>query len=216
MSKYKLPARLRRFTKRLQDEVVDIGVTNFYSAKRTNIKRENLERYFSEMYEQNTDTLLVGEAPGYNGCRLTGIPFSSEHIVRHGTAKKRMFGLNNGYRASNVKAHKEQSASAIWDVLDSLESLPLLWNAFPFHPYEKDNLNSNRKPNAKELALGEEYLHELIKIFDIHNVIAIGNVADNILTKMDIKHIKVRHPSYGGKTLFKEQLLAYYRNRDRS
>jgi len=209
----KMPARLKRFTRRLQNEKVEGDVTNFYSARRTNKKRSNLEKYFSYMYAQGTSTLLVGEAPGYNGCRLTGVPFTSEHIIRYGVGRDSLFGIENGYKASKKRAKKEQSASSVWDVIQKLDELPLLWNAFPFHPHQKAEADSNRKPTVKELQIGEAYLHELIEIFKIKDVIAIGNVADDILNRMQIEHIKVRHPSYGGKTLFKEQLLCYYKTK---
>ncbi len=206
----RLPSSLKHFTRRLQEETIEGCVTNFYNAKRTNARRYNLERYLSYIYEQGTDTLLVGEAPGYNGCRLTGVPFTSEHIIRYGVKVKKLFGIEQGYKASTKRAKKEQSASSMWDVLEQLEELPLLWNAFPFHPYQKDNVDSNRKPTVKELEIGRRYLRDLIEIFDIKEIIAIGNVADESLMKMKIDHIKVRHPSYGGKRMFKKQLLSYY------
>mgnify|MGYP005664076891 CR=1 FL=1 len=201
-----LPTKVKRFTRRLQDEKITTDATNFYRAKRTNLQRSNLEKYLAFMHTQKTDTMLVGEAPGYNGCRLTGIPFTSEFIVREGVCEGKMFGLHNGYRASSKRVKKEQSATAMWSVLEELDTFPLLWNAFPFHPYKKGELCSNRKPNAKELEIGKGYLLELIELFEIRDVIAVGNVADHILDKMKIGHLKVRHPSYGGKADFTEQL----------
>jgi uracil-DNA glycosylase len=201
-----LTAKLRRFARRLQDEELVGEVTNFYKAKRTNRQRSNLQRYLAFMYEKGTDVLLVGEAPGYNGCRLTGVPFTSEYIIRKGVLEGTLFGVDNGYKASVKKAKKEQSATAMWSVLEELEVLPLLWNAFPFHPYKKENIYSNRKPTAKELEIGKNYLSELMELFDIKVVIAVGNVADDVLNRMEIAHTKVRHPSYGGKKDFKEQL----------
>ncbi len=203
---HRLPEKLKRFTRKLQEEDTGLSVTNFYKAKRTNLQRANLERYLAYMYSQGPDTLLVGEAPGYNGFRLTGIPFTSEYIVREGVCKGELFGLHNGYKASSKSAKKEQSASAMWSVLEEMNTLPLLWNAFPFHPYRQDEGDSNRRPNLKELELGKVYLSELIRAFDIKVVIAIGNVASDILGKMKIVHTKVRHPSYGGLAEFKEQL----------
>jgi len=201
-----LTAKLKRFARRLQDAELAGDVTNFYKAKRMNLQRSNLQRYLAFMYEKGTKVLLVGEAPGYNGCRLTGVPFTSEYIIRNGVLKGKLFGVDNGYKASTKKVKKEQSATAMWSVLEELEVLPLLWNAFPFHPYKKDNANSNRKPTAKELEIGKSYLSELIGLFDIKMVIAVGNVADDVLNRMEIEHTKVRHPSYGGKKDFKEQL----------
>jgi len=203
---HKIKRKIKRFTRSLQDETFEGRVTNFYAAKRTNLQRYNLEKYLSFMSFQEVDTLLVGEAPGYNGCRLTGVPFTSEYIVENGVCKGKVFGKDNGYKVCNIKAKKEQSASAMWSVLQDLKRLPLLWNAFPFHPYKEGDKNSNRKPKAKELEIGRVYLLELIGIFKIKHVIAVGNVADNILNKMGVEHIKIRHPSYGGRAEFEEQL----------
>jgi len=201
-----LTAKLKRFARRLQEEEPVGEVTNFYRAKRTNLQRSNLQRYLEFMYQKGTDVLLVGEAPGYNGCRLTGVPFTWEYIIREGVLKRELFGTDNGYKASGKRVKKEQSATAMWSVLEEMEVLPLLWNAFPFHPYKKERPESNRKPTAKELEIGKSYLSELIELFDIKTVIAVGNVADHVLSRMEIEHIKVRHPSYGGKKEFKEQL----------
>jgi len=201
------PRKIKKFTRRLQDEETGIYVSNFYKAKRTNLQRANLEKYLEYMYTQKPDTMLIGEAPGYNGCRLTGIPFTSEYIVSEGVLEGKLFGLANGYKASKKRVKKEQSATAMWSVLEELEVLPLLWNAFPFHPFKKENINSNRKPNGKELEVGKAYLSELIELFGITQIIAVGNVAEQTLHKMKIKHKKVRHPSYGGKADFKEQLF---------
>lgn len=200
----KLPARFVKFTKSLQNRSIGPDVNNFYQAKRTNKQRYNLERYLSQMLDVNPKVLLVGEAPGHNGCRLTGVPFTSEAIVYHGVCGGKLFGA--GYKTKNLAPKNEQTATAMWSVLESFETLPLIWNAFPFHPHQKDKPLSNRKPNAKELKVGEYYLRWLIRLFEIEMVIAVGNVADDTLSKMQIEHVKVRHPSYGGKSAFKEQL----------
>ncbi len=197
---------LRRFSRLLQDEADLQNVTNFYKARRKNLQRHNLDKYLSYMFKNAPDTILVGEAPGYNGCRLTGVPFTSEDIVFHGVCDGQMLGIHCGYKASSKKPKKEQSASAMWSVLQEFDQLPLLWNAFPFHPHYPDKTMTNRKPNAKELEVGKKYLFTLIHIFRIERVVAVGNVASDILDRMGIAHSKVRHPSYGGKKLFKEQL----------
>ena len=48
------------------------------------IRRNNLSLYLHELLSRQTKILLLGEAPGYQGCRLTGIPFTSEHILVNG------------------------------------------------------------------------------------------------------------------------------------
>ena len=56
----------------------DIGATfNFYrNGLRARLRRERLERYLDE--RADAPVLLVAEAPGYRGTRVSGIPLTSE------------------------------------------------------------------------------------------------------------------------------------------
>ena len=193
---------IRRFAKALQETEVPSDVNNFYAAARTNIQRHNLQAYLQQMWELRPDTLLVSEAPGYNGCARTGVPFSSEKLIREGVLDGKVFGEHNGYKISHKTVVHEQSAAAMWEVLARIENIPLLWNAYPFHPHLGNDRNSNRKPRASELKVGMEILEEIIALFGIKKVVAVGNAAEEVLRKMGLDHAKVRHPSYGGKTAF--------------
>ena len=53
-------------------------LTNVYagSSLQNEICRHNLSLYFHYMLKNNSHVILVGEAPGYRGCRLSGIPFT--------------------------------------------------------------------------------------------------------------------------------------------
>lgn len=203
-----IPTEIKRFAKALQDENVGGDVYNFYHAARTNARRHNLQRYLTDMKQLRPDTLLVGEAPGYNGCARTGVPFSSERLLREGVCGGMLFGAHNGYIVSGGDVRSEQSAKAMWEVLESLPRLPLLWNAYPFHPHPLDNRNANRKPRKSELMRGGWFLRELMALFGIERVIAVGNAAEAVLLVSGIDHEKVRHPSYGGKRAFAEGLHA--------
>ena len=82
-------------------------------------------------------------------------------------------------------------------------NLPLIWNACPFHPHKPENPQNNRPPTQPELELGIKILTQLLKLFpDIKTLVAVGNRADHILTRHNISHLKVRHPSHGGKREF--------------
>ena len=193
---------IARFAGGLQNSDVPEDVNNFYAAKRSNRQRRNLQTYLRQMAELRPDTLLIGEAPGYNGCARTGVPFSSEKLIREGVLDGRLFGEHNGYLISRKTVVHEQSAAAMWQVLSEVDRIPLLWNAYPFHPHQKGEKNSNRKPRASELRAGMEILEEIIALFDIEKLIAVGSAAEDVLRKMGLDHEKVRHPSYGGKTAF--------------
>ncbi|HZJ57287.1 MAG TPA: hypothetical protein VFD89_03495 [Clostridia bacterium] len=61
---------------------------------------------------------------------------------------------------------------------------------------------TNRTPLKKELLIGEAPLLRIIEIFDIKKIVAVGNKADESLTRLGIDHEKVRHPAQGGKNEF--------------
>src|SRR5690606_30962243 len=82
--------------------------------------------------------------------------------------------------------------------------MALSWNAFPFHPHKVGNGESNRTPLKKELLIGEGPLLQMIEMFNIEKVVAVGNKAEENLNKLGISCRKVRHPAQGGKNQFVE------------
>ena len=177
------------------------------------IRRNNLFLYLQQMANLNPKMLLVGEAPGYRGCRLTGVPFTSEYILLNGLEPIGLFGEHRGYQKTDEfeKLWKEATASIIWETLVKGLYIPLIWNAVPFHPFQGENPLSNRKLTKTEIAIGKVFLQELIQLFDIKIIIAVGNIAESTLQAMGLVCQKVRHPSYGGKTMFADgirELLA--------
>ncbi len=169
------------------------------------IRRKNLRLYLGEIGAPRM--LLVGEAPSYRGGRLTGIPFTSEQIMLCGV-DGRFLGAERGYRKATPgpKRSTEASATMVWATIQHVDPLPLLWNAFPFHPFIRGNPFSNRIPTAAELLAGAPLLETLLELFPIERVVAIGNLAERSLTRLSIAHTKVRHPSQGGKRKFVEGL----------
>ncbi|WP_207653606.1 hypothetical protein [Clostridium peptidivorans] len=69
-----------------------------YEQEENFIRRENLMIYLKQMYKLKPKIILVGEAPGYRGCRLTGVPFTSEHLLMNNISGLEIFGRENGYR----------------------------------------------------------------------------------------------------------------------
>jgi uracil-DNA glycosylase len=156
------------------------------------------------MYKIKPKIILVGEAPGYRGSRITGVPYTSEHLLMNNMEGVELFGEDKGYRlpSDKDKLLKEPTATIIWNTLLKYNLTMLGWNAFPFHPYKEGNEESNRTPLKKELLIGEKLLHKIIEMFNIEKVIAMGNKAEESLNKLGISCDKVRHPAQGGKNEF--------------
>jgi hypothetical protein len=170
------------------------------------VRRRNLRLYLGEMEAIAPRMLLIGEAVSYRGGRLTGIAFVSESVMLGGVATKsgRILGSDHGYRKATPgpKLSTEASATMVWETIRDIRPLPLLWNAFPFHPFGAEKQESNRAPSANELLIGQTFIDRLLRLFAFEQIVAIGNHASLSLQKLEIEHTKVRHPSQGGKHLF--------------
>lgn len=168
------------------------------------IRRRNLRLYLEELDAIGPNTLLIGEAVSYRGGRLTGIAFVSETVMLGGVAG--FLGADRGYRKATPgpRPSTEASATMVWSTIVDIDPLPMLWNAFPFHPFHPGEPNSNRVPSAVELLAGQPFIERLLRLFPIRRIVAIGNQASLSLTRLGIDHTKVRHPSQGGKNLFVE------------
>ncbi|HEX9160783.1 MAG TPA: uracil-DNA glycosylase [Thermoanaerobaculia bacterium] len=152
--------------------------------------------------------MLVGEAPSYRGGRLTGIPFVSERVMLDGVSilspPRHILGRERGYRKATAadEISTEASATMVWSTIREIDPLPMLWNAFPFHPFDRGNPRTNRMPTSAELVIGQDFLRALIRLFEFRCIVAIGNQASASLARLEIAHEKVRHPSQGGKQKF--------------
>jgi len=172
------------------------------------IRRRNLKLYLTELAAIGPRMLLIGEAVSHRGGRLTGIAFVSETVMLGGveTSSGHVLGADHGYRKATPgpKLSTEASATMVWGTIADIRPLPLLWNAFPFHPFHQGEPLSNRVPSAAELLLGQPFIERLLSLFEITQTVAIGNQASLSLTRLGIPHEKVRHPSMGGKNHFVE------------
>jgi uracil-DNA glycosylase len=158
-----------------------IGATfNFYrDGEGATVRRQRLLAYLEA--RQEAPLLLVGEAAGYRGARVSGIPFTSERQLT-GTGPA------------------EATATIVHRVLTELEleERVLLWNIVPTHP---GTSTSNRPPRRDEIRAGLAFARELARG---RGVLAVGRVAEQAL---GAPHI--RHPSHGGAADFRAGLLAF-------
>lgn len=210
-------------TKVLKDFVEELAVTEVtpnvynqysYETQENAVRRKNLLIYLENMYKLKPEVILVGEAPGYRGCRLTGVPFTSEYLLMNNMKGLNLFGREAGYRLASEKDKllKEATATIIWETLLKYEMISLGWNAFPFHPHRAGNGESNRAPLKSELLIGEKPLLKIIEMFNIKKVVAVGRKSEESLEKLNISCDKVRHPAQGGKNDFVEGIRGLKEN----
>lgn len=202
------------FIRDLSRAQLSADVFNEYAPddKNNAIRRANLRLYMRAMAQRAQRTLLVMEAPGYRGCRLTGIPVTSRKVLLEGLPALGIFGAEAGYRDVNdsgfERVYGEQSATIVWGTLAQLQALPFIWNTFPFHPHKAGQPLSNRKPRQVETEQGAAFLLRLLELWRFQHVIAVGNVAYETLGKLGIERHKLRHPAHGGKNDFVAGLSA--------
>lgn len=167
------------------------------------VRQGNLARYLSDMQAFSPRLLLMAEAPGYNGCLLTGIPVTSERIMIPGIAKWALFG--EGYRptSGHPDGVAEMTATILWNALsEHLETPPVIWNSVPLHPHRPGEVLSNRTPTVGEIHMGQPFIEAVLALFPITTVLGVGRKAQRSLRELGIEHVELRHPSQGGKADF--------------
>jgi uracil-DNA glycosylase family 4 len=153
----------------------EIGTT-FNQYADSELRRARLRAYLER--SADASILLVGEAAGYRGARISGIPFTSE---------RQLTGVGPA----------EATATIVHRVLAMLgvEDEVLLWNVVPTHPGSE---SSNRRPTRAEIEAASPFLHELTRG---RMAIAVGRLAATVLEAPYI-----RHPSHGGAAAFEAGL----------
>ena len=176
-------------------------------------RRHNLRLYLGRaLASEARGTLLVCEAPGYRGCRLTGIPLCSRRLLRQWAAagdgaSAARYLIPADRRFAGIEG--EQSATIARGELRALGMRALIWNAFPWHPHRPGEPLSNRRPKAAELVLGRDVLAQLLALMAPRRVLAIGRSAQAVLRALDVAHDFARHPAHGGKGEFVASLRRF-------
>ncbi len=105
---------------------------------------DNLRHYFEYMINQGgRRILLVGEAPGHRGCRITGIPFTSGRAFQE-ISHPLLVALKDQIQLPRIET--ESTATIVWNYLCEKETTPLFWNSFPFHPHERAKSTGIERP----------------------------------------------------------------------
>jgi uracil-DNA glycosylase len=163
------------------------------------IRRENLGQYLRSFTERPA-ILVVGEAPGWQGCRFSGVPFTSEYQLCNG-----ILPFNGVQSSKKSSPYKENTATIFWEYMYRYHPKFFAWNCIPFHPHKPNDFLSNRnKISRKEILKYLELLIEMVSIINPKKILAVGRKAEFALKNMkDISFEYVRHPSHGGANAFK-------------
>jgi uracil-DNA glycosylase len=156
--------------------------------------------------------VLVGEAAGYQGCRFSGIAFTSERLLLEGRIPR---VLSTDRLTHRARPWSEPSATVVWGCLHDLHiaERTLLWNAFPWQPYRPGEPHSNRRPCAHEVQLGSQVLQSVLDRCAGATVVAVGQVARKALQNvLGSDPSVVRHPAMGGAREFRTNLTAIVRS----
>ena len=124
------------------------------------MRRARLREYLHA--HEDAPVLLVGEAPGYRGARLSGIPFTSERqLTGHGA---------------------EATATIVQRTLAELGLDVLCWNVVPTHP---GTSRSNRRPTALEVRAARPFLEE---VASERRILAVGRLAAAVTGAPYVRH----------------------------
>ncbi len=160
----------------------------------------NLRNYLAS-FEGLPRILIVGEAPGWRGCRFSGAPFCSEAQL---VAGRLPFAGQPTSRAK--KPYSEASATHFWQALSQYHPHFLAWNCVPLHPYQPGRPLSNRAPSRAEILHWLPLLLEFIAILQPQHVIAVGRSAQTALQAGGVPALAARHPAHGGAKVFYQQI----------
>lgn len=199
-----LPTPLQSLVADLVATVTPSDATNFYRGAGSAVQRRNLIRYLGRMWAAQPRLMLVAEAPGYRGARLTGVPLTSEAVLLADEV------LGAGFeRATAARTlQREATATLVWRTLAAWTDVPLLWNIYPFHPHHANRPPSNRPPRAAECAYGVRVALRLVRLFQPRAVVAVGRRAERALTPHLPSLHAVRHPAHGGAATFAAGMAA--------
>ena len=177
--------------------------------------RGRRERLAAHLGSPDIQVILLGEAAGYQGCRYSGMTFTSERLLLEGAIPgipAPVFRLTH-----RPRPFSEPSATIVWGALKDLglERRVALWNAFPFHPHKPGEVLSNRTPTRAELQFGAGILRRLLDEVLPPGVrlVAVGGKAAETLRGLGFaipEGYAIRHPAMGGANEFREGMAALF------
>lgn len=166
-----------------------LGATfNFYrDGDGAEVRRARLHDYLEA--RADAPLVLVAEAPGYRGTRVSGIPLTSE---------RQLTGVGPAEATATI-VHRTLAELG-------LEGDVLLWNVVPTHPHLPGRAETNRRPTRGEIEAARSLLERLV---GGRRVVTVGRLAEAALSTASNRLLlvgNVRHPSHGGAAAFRDGL----------
>jgi uracil-DNA glycosylase len=155
--------------------------------------------------------VLIGEAAGYQGCKVSGIPFTSERLILEGAIPR--IAATASRLSSRARPWSEPSATTVWSTLRELgiAEETVLWNAYPWHPFKPRLAHSNRTPTPAERIAGLPVLQAFLALHPRATLLAVGRQSQAALAEVGVPAAALRHPSMGGATRFRSELAVAVR-----
>jgi uracil-DNA glycosylase len=150
------------------------------------LRRRRLVEYLES--RATARIMLVGEAAGYKGARVSGLAFTSE-------------------RQLTGAGPSEISATIVHRTLEELRIADevLLWNLVPTHPHRPSNPGSNRPPTRGEIRDARRFVDALAGAGPSNRLLlAVGRLAQR-----ELGAPYVRHPAHGGGSAFRATLARW-------
>lgn len=163
------------------------------------IRQRNLVEYITGLVEP-IKVVFVGVAPGFRGCRFSGVPFLSEKILL-GKKFRHFIGIGDYCQSSKGAKYGENSATKVWTSLSAVFTKDELkhfffWNIVPYHPAGEVDINRDPLGNEIEKYCGITY--EIINILKPAVIACFGELPTKKLNG-EFKHnypiIAIPHPS---------------------
>ncbi|MBC7883134.1 MAG: uracil-DNA glycosylase [Anaerolineae bacterium] len=171
------------------------------------IRRCNLALVLDAAIAKGVDSMWIARDLGFRGGRRTGLALTDDiHLADHA----KLFNIPLLSSATKEPVMAERTATVIWNALKIINKPIFLWNIFPLHPYQLGNPMSNRCHTRLEKNTCLPLLLWIIETLQPNRVIAIGKDAYSALNILSVKSVPVRHPSYGGQSLFYKGVAEEY------
>lgn len=168
------------------------------------VRRDNLRNYFSS-FTTCPRVLVVGEAPGWRGCRFSGVPFTSEaQLVSN------QLPFNGQCSNTSGKPYREASATIFWNTLLAYHPHFLAWNCLPLHPFKTGRPTSNRSVSTGEVQRFDDLLRSVIAIISPQAILSVGREAGCAMDRLAVVHTQVRHPAHGGAPAFRDGITRFF------